>query len=181
LIHKQLYFTFSIFSDNWIACDNNHSSCSCHKCSNGNTSFITDNNGANNKSELTNSKNSLLKQLGLYIVSQRLNDTISNLTDIAEASMNASNSFGKLPQVNLTNDMKIKYHRVRSDQELEKRIEAKQLLANNNALLYVGLLCHMEIAILVGHISHIKLIALFLIQNLVSCLSSSSSPKINGT
>lgn len=81
-----------------------------------------------------------MDKLGLYTVSQRLNDTISNLMDIAEASMNGSNSFGKLRQVNLTSDMKIKYHGVRSDQELEKIIEAKQLLANNKALLYVGLL-----------------------------------------
>ena len=105
---------------------------------NGNTSFTT-----YNKSELTISKNnsaSLLKQLGLYTISQHLNDTISNLMDIAEASMNRSNSFGKLPQVNLTSDMKIKYHGIRSDQELEKRNQAKELLANNKALLYVGLL-----------------------------------------
>jgi hypothetical protein len=96
-----------------------------------------------NKSELTISKNnsaSLLKQLGLYTISQHLNDTISNLMDIAEASMNRSNSFGNLPQVNLTSDMKIKYHGIRSDQDLEKRNQAKELLANNKALLYVGLL-----------------------------------------
>jgi Cache domain len=89
---------------------------------------------------ISKSSASLLKQLGLYTLSQRLNDTISNLMDIAKVSMNRSNSFGKLPQVNLTSDMKIKYHGVRSDQELEKRNEAKQLLANNKALLYVGLL-----------------------------------------
>jgi Cache domain len=105
---------------------------------NGNPRF-TDN---ANKSELAISKNNsvLLNQLGLYTLSQRLNDTISNLMGIAEASMNRSNSFGKWPQVNLTSDMKIKYHGVRSDQDLEKRSEAKQLLANNKALLYVGLL-----------------------------------------
>ncbi|HEY6883950.1 MAG TPA: cache domain-containing protein [Nitrososphaeraceae archaeon] len=96
-----------------------------------------------NKSELTISKNnsaSLLKQLGLYTISQHFNDTISNLMDIAEASMNRSNSFGNLPQVNLTSDMKIKYHGIHSDQDLEKRNQAKELLANNKALLYVGLL-----------------------------------------
>ncbi|MGC2427139.1 MAG: hypothetical protein WA421_08890, partial [Nitrososphaeraceae archaeon] len=60
----------------------------------GNTPF-TDN---ANKSELTISKNSvLLKQLGFYTLSQHLNDTVSNLMGIAEASMNRSNSFGNLP------------------------------------------------------------------------------------
>jgi hypothetical protein len=49
---------------------------------NGNTPF-TDN---ANKSELTIGKNSvLLKQLGLYTLSQHLNDTVSILRDIAEA------------------------------------------------------------------------------------------------
>jgi Cache domain len=96
-----------------------------------------------NKSELTTSKNNsllLLKQIGLYSLSQHLNDTISNLMGIAEKSMNRSNSFGGLPQVNLTSDIKIKYHGIRSDQDLEKRNQAKELLANNKALLYVGLL-----------------------------------------
>ena len=81
---------------------------------NGNPRF-TDN---ANKSELAISKNNsvLLIQLGLYTLSQRLNDTVSNLMGIAEASMNRSNSFGNLPQVNLTSDMKIKYHGVPSDQ-----------------------------------------------------------------
>lgn len=103
----------------------------------GNTLF-TDN---ANKSELTISKNSLLlKQLGLYTLSQHLNDTVSNLMDIAGASMNRSNSFGNLPQVNLTSEMRIKYHGIPSEQDLEKRNEAKELLANNKALLYVGLL-----------------------------------------
>jgi Cache domain len=102
---------------------------------NGNIPF-TDN--ANKP--ISKSSASLVKQLGIYTVSQRLNDTISNLMGIAESSMNRSNSFGKVPQVNLTSDMKTKYHGVRSDQDLEKRSEAKQLLANNKALLYVGLL-----------------------------------------
>jgi cache domain-containing protein len=95
-----------------------------------------------NKSELTMSKNNpvLLKQIGLYTLSQHLNDTISNLMGIAEKSMIRSNSFGKLPQINLTSDMKTKYHGIRSDQDLEKRNQAKELLANNKALLYVGLL-----------------------------------------
>jgi cache domain-containing protein len=93
------------------------------------------------KSELTIGKNSvLLKQLELYTLSQHLNDTVSNLMGLAEASMNRSSSFGNLPQVNLTSEMKLKYHGIPSDQEIEKRNEAKDLLANNKALLYVGLL-----------------------------------------
>ena len=91
-------------------------------------------------SSFTNNNNNISKASSLNTISKRLNNTISNLMGIAEASMNKSNSFGKLPQVNLTSDMKIKFHGIRSDQDLEKRIEAKQLLANNKALLYVGLL-----------------------------------------
>lgn len=59
---------------------------------------------------------------------------------IAEASMNRSNSFGNSPLVNLTSEMKLKFHGIPSDQDLEKRTEGKELLANNPALLYVGLL-----------------------------------------
>jgi len=59
---------------------------------------------------------------------------------LAEASMIRSSSFGNLPQVNLTSEMKLKYHGIPSDQDLEKRNEAKELLVNNKALLYVGLL-----------------------------------------
>jgi Cache domain len=91
-------------------------------------------------SSFTDNSNASKSSLLLNTISQRLNSTISNLIDIAEASMNRSNSFGKVPEANLTSDMKIKFHGIPSDQELEKRIEAKQLLANNKALLYVGLL-----------------------------------------
>ena len=69
-----------------------------HEKPNSNTPFITDNAAL------------LLKQLGLYTLSQHLNATVSNLMGIAEASMNRSNSFGNLPQINLTSEMKIKYH-----------------------------------------------------------------------
>ncbi|HJT49964.1 MAG TPA: cache domain-containing protein [Nitrososphaeraceae archaeon] len=88
----------------------------------------------------TNNNNASKTSLLLNTISQRLNNTIANLMGIAEASMNRSNSFGKLPQAKLTSDIKIKFHGIPSDQELEKRIEAKVLLANNKALLYVGLL-----------------------------------------
>jgi Cache domain len=101
--------------------------------SNGNSSFTGNNNASKAISEGSAS-------LLLNAISHRLHNIISNLMGIAEASMNRSNSFGKLPQVNLTSDMKIKFHGVPSDQELEKRIQAKELLANNKALLYVGLL-----------------------------------------
>jgi hypothetical protein len=61
-----------------------------------------------------------------------LNDTVSNLMGIAESSMNRPSSFRNLPQVNLTSEMKLKYHGIPSDQDLEKN-EAKDLLANNKA------------------------------------------------
>jgi hypothetical protein len=46
-----------------------------------------------------------LKRLGLYTLSQHLSNTVSDLITIADASMNGSNSFGKLPQVNVTIEM----------------------------------------------------------------------------
>jgi len=99
------------------------------------------NNSNTNQSQFSITTNlTLLKQLDLHTLSQSLNNTISDLMDIAEASMNGSNSFGNLPMVNITNEMKMKYHGIPSDLDLEKRNEAKKLLATNKALLYVGLL-----------------------------------------
>ena len=99
-------------------------------------------NGNNrNVSQLAATTNSvILKQLDLYTLSQYLNNTISNLMVIADASMNGSNSFGNIPLINVTSEMKTKYHGIPSDQDLEKRNEAKQLLGANKALLHVGLL-----------------------------------------
>ena len=99
-------------------------------------------NGNNtNQSQLSITTNfTLLKQLDLYTLSQRLNNTISDLMAVADASMNGSNSFRNLPLVNVTSEMKMKYHGIPSGQDLEKRNEAKKLLATNKALLYVGLL-----------------------------------------
>ena len=42
--------------------------------------------------------------------------------------MNGSNSFGKLPQVNVTGEMKMKYHGIPSDQDLEKRNEVQRTI-----------------------------------------------------
>ncbi len=106
-------------------------------------SLMHENQNSNNtnQSQLSITTNfTLLKQLDLYTLSQRLNNTISDLMAIADASMNGSNSFGNLPLVNVTSEMKMKYHGIPSDQDLEKRNEAKKLLATNKALLYVGLL-----------------------------------------
>ena len=106
-------------------------------------SLMKENQNSSNtsQSQLSATTNfTLLKQLNLYTLSQRLNNTISDLMDIAEASMNGSKSFGNLPLVNVTNEMKLKYHGLPSDQDLEKRNEARKLLATNKALLYVGLL-----------------------------------------
>ena len=94
-----------------------------------------------NQSQLSVTTNfTLLKQLDLFTLTQRLNNTISDLMAVADASMNGSNSFGNLPLVNVTSEMKLKYHGIPSNQDLEKRNEAKKLLATNKALLYVGLL-----------------------------------------
>ncbi len=99
------------------------------------------NNSNTNQSQFSITTNlTLLKQLDLHTLSQSLNNTISDLMDIAEASMNGSNSFGNLPMVNISSEMKMKYHGIPSDLDLEKRNEAKKLLATNKALLYVGLL-----------------------------------------
>ena len=99
------------------------------------------NNSNTNQSQFSITTNlTLLKQLDLHTLSQSLNNTISDLMDISEASMNGSNSFGNMPMVNITSEMKMKYHGIPSDLDLEKRNEAKKLLATNKALLYVGLL-----------------------------------------
>lgn len=99
------------------------------------------NNANSNPSPLYITTNStLLQQLDLYTLSQSLNDTISELMGIVDASMNGSSSFGNLPLVNVTTEMKMKYHGIPSDQDMEKRNEAKKLLESNKALLYVGLL-----------------------------------------
>ena len=99
------------------------------------------NNSNTNKSQFSITTNfTLLKQLDPYTLSQSLNNTISDLMDIAEASMNGSNSFGNLPLVNVTSEMKMKYHGIPIYLDLEKRNEAKKLIATNKALLYVGLL-----------------------------------------
>ena len=106
-------------------------------------SLMDVNQNSNNTNQLQLSVTSnftLLKQLDLFTLSQRLNNTISDLMAVADASMNGSNSFGNLPLVNVTSEMKLKYHGIPSDQDLEKRNEAKKLLATNKALLYVGLL-----------------------------------------
>jgi hypothetical protein len=60
------------------------------------------------------------------------------LIAIAETSMNRLKSFNVLPQVNFK--VKTKYHGIPKDQDIEKRNEAKKLLAHNKALLYVRLL-----------------------------------------
>ncbi len=106
-------------------------------------SLMTENQNSSdtNQSQLSITTNfTLLKQLDLYTISQRLNNTISDLMAIVDPSMNGSNSFGNLPLLNVTSEMKMKYHGIPSEQDLEKRNEAKKLLATNKALLYVGLL-----------------------------------------
>ena len=106
-------------------------------------SLMTENQNSSdtNQSQLSITTNfTLLKQLDLYTISQGLNNTISDLMAIADASLNGSNSFGNLPLLNVTSEMKMKYHGIPSEQDLEKRNDAKKLLDTNKALLYVGLL-----------------------------------------
>lgn len=94
-----------------------------------------------NKSQTDNTSNhTLLKQLGLYSLYQHLNNTISGLMTLAENPLNGSISFENFPLVNLTNEMKISYHGIPSDQDIEKRNVAKDALAKNKALLAISLL-----------------------------------------
>jgi hypothetical protein len=61
-----------------------------------------------NKSHLnSNTDSTFLKRLGLCTLSQHLSNTVSDLMIIAEVSMNRFNSFGNLPQVNVTSEMEI--------------------------------------------------------------------------
>ena len=102
---------------------------------------VNQNSNNTNQLQLSVTTNfTLSNQLDLFTLSQRLNNTISDLMAVADASMNGSNSFGNLPLVNVTGEMKLKFHGIPSDQDLEKRNEAKKILATNKALLYVGLL-----------------------------------------
>jgi hypothetical protein len=94
-----------------------------------------------NKSQINEVSNStILKQLGLYPVYQQLNNTIASLMAIAENPLNGFISFDNFPLVDLTNEMKMRYHGIPSDQEIEKRDLAKDVLANNKALLDISLL-----------------------------------------
>lgn len=94
-----------------------------------------------NNLQLNNTINSsALKQLGLYPLHQHMNNTISSLMTIAENPLNGSTSFENFPLVNLTNEMKSKYHGIPSDQDLEKRSAVKEVLASNKALLVISLL-----------------------------------------
>jgi hypothetical protein len=94
-----------------------------------------------NKSQIDSTSNPiLLKQLGLDSLYQHLNKTISGLMTLAENPLNGSISSENFPLVNLTNEMKISYHGIPSDQDIEKRNVARDALAKNNALLAISLL-----------------------------------------
>jgi hypothetical protein len=80
------------------------------------------------------------EQQELHSVIAKLKTEISPIMQIAERSMNGTNSFGNLPLVNLTAELMQQYNGIPQDQDSEKRNEAKRLLANNPALLYIGLL-----------------------------------------
>jgi hypothetical protein len=94
-----------------------------------------------NKSQIDSTSHPiLLKQLGLDSLYQHLNKTISGLMTLAENPLNGSISSENFPLVNLTNEMKISYHGIPSDQDIEKRNVARDALAKNNALLAISLL-----------------------------------------
>lgn len=64
---------------------------------------------------------------------------ITKIMDIAHQSMNLTNSFGNFPVVNLTSDMQQQYRGIPIDQDVEKRNESKNLLADNPSLLFIGM------------------------------------------
>jgi hypothetical protein len=64
---------------------------------------------------------------------------ISKIMNIAHQSMNLTNSFGNFPLVNLTTDMQQQYRGIPSDQDIDKRNEAKNLLADNPSLSFIGM------------------------------------------
>lgn len=70
----------------------------------------------------------------------KLRADISSIIEVANLSMNGTYSFGNLPLVNLTTEMIDRFKGIPQDQDLNKRNEAKKLLIENPALLYVGLL-----------------------------------------
>ena len=80
-----------------------------------------------------------LENLGLYAVYQPLEMEITKIMDIAHQSMNLTNSFGNFPLVNLTTDMQQQYRGIPSDQDINKRNEAKKLLADNPILSFIGM------------------------------------------
>jgi Cache domain len=84
-------------------------------------------------------KSEQLENLGLYAIYHQLEMEISRIMNIAHESMNLTNSFGNFTVVNLTTDMQQQYRGIPSDQDVEKRNEAKNLLANNPHLLFIGM------------------------------------------
>ena len=90
--------------------------------------------------ELLNDTNiKLLDSLGLATVYQPLEREIVKIMDIAYQSMNLTNSFGTFPLSNLTADMQQKYRGIPSDQDIDKRNEAKSLLEANPYLSFIGM------------------------------------------
>ncbi|MDF0681419.1 MAG: cache domain-containing protein [Candidatus Nitrosocosmicus sp.] len=81
----------------------------------------------------------LLDSLGLATVYQPLEREIAKIMDIAYQSMNLTNSFGSFPLSNLTADMQQKYRGIPSDQDIDKRNEAKSLLETNTYLSFIGM------------------------------------------
>jgi len=103
----------------------------------GNNSF-SDN--VNNSQLFSNSDIQSYDVQELGSITSKMQSEISSIIEIAELSMNGTYSFGNLPLVNLTSEMIDQFKGIPQDQDLNKRNEAKKLLIENPALLYVGLL-----------------------------------------
>jgi len=103
----------------------------------GNDSF-RDN--VNNSQHFSNSNVQSFDEQELSSIISKMQSEISSIIEVAELSMNGTYSFGNLPLVNLTTEMIDQFKGIPQYQDLNKRNEAKKLLSENPALLYVGLL-----------------------------------------
>lgn len=85
------------------------------------------------------SNTELLDNLGLSTTYQSVEREISQIMNLAHQSMNLTNSFGTFPLANITADMQQQYQGIASDQDTERRNEAKNLLATNPYLSFIGM------------------------------------------
>lgn len=90
--------------------------------------------------QLSNDTNlELLEILGLTAVYQSIDSETTKIMNLADQSMNLTNSFGVFPLASITTDMQEQYRGIPSDQDTERRNEAKNLLENNPYLSFIGM------------------------------------------